>query len=81
MKPFPLVSEDNLLTNYYMEREWRMYGNNLNIRRITRMTASEETAILHWFRLLAAYAFRTDSTRVEIPQEADTQSMKCRHFG
>ena len=56
MKPFPLVSEDNP-SNYYMEREWRMYGN---------LEFEPE-----WVPTIVVGSGYADKVRVDFPQYAD----------
>jgi hypothetical protein len=56
VKPFPLVSEDDP-SNYYMEREWRMYGN---------LEFEPE-----WVRTIVVGSGYADKVRVDFPQYAD----------
>lgn len=56
VKPFPLVSEDDP-SNYYMEREWRMYGN---------LEFEPE-----WIRTIVVGSGYADKVRVDFPQYAD----------
>ena len=56
VKPLPLVSEDDP-SNYYMEREWRMYGN---------LEFEPE-----WVRTIVVGSGYADKVRVAFPQYAD----------